>query len=89
MSDTTGVRCDSCEAETSDRYIYKGWIRIEGNANSFRVIVSHGRKLGHGDAITGYKEIRVLDFCGMGCLTKWFEALSKPLSSTKAKGQRK
>jgi hypothetical protein len=62
--------CETCKAETIDRYLSKGWIHIE----DAKISVSKRRDK-KGTAITGYSNGPLLDFCSYKCLQAWLAVL--------------
>jgi hypothetical protein len=76
MSELGIVSCDRCGSRVDDRYLAKGWIRLEGSivgTNRFNITMSRGRKK-NGQAMTKYEEFSRLDFCGVDCGRKWLLA---------------
>lgn len=79
-------KCDQCGVETTDRYLYPGWIRlgVVGSVlNSGTTITISIDRDSSRSARTAYLLQRVpLDFCGLPCLNKY---LTKMLKKKKKK----
>ena len=68
-------KCNNCGKETTDRYLELGWIHIGVSGNHtirFAFSFSLGRAE-NGSAQTAYFSEKILDFCCMACLVKFFD----------------
>lgn len=69
------TKCDQCGKEVEDRYMEKDWIRIESPGGTCASISISVKRDDRGTAITRFYKFNFIDFCDIGCLTKWLRAI--------------
>jgi hypothetical protein len=74
-------KCDQCGAETADRYLYPGWIRVgnvsSSSSKSITISISIDRDSNRHARTAYLSQNDPLDFCGLPCLNKFLTKMLK------------